>query len=124
VGGAICPVPYLSRWGPFTWTLRETNGAPVTLTSFTATIFTTAGVQVSSEEIIAGASHDFTGIAAPTLRIPASGTFTSRVVYDCELATNGLPSFGGGRAVYTVNGTDDSGAAVSSTATLTLLPPP
>jgi len=123
VGGAICRVPYISRWGPFTWTLRETNGAPVTITSFTYSTFTNAGVQLSSDEIISATSRDFTGTAAPTIRIPANGTITSRVVYDCELETNGVPNFGGGRAVSTVSGTDDSGAAVSSTATLTVLPP-
>jgi hypothetical protein len=123
VGGAICPAGFASRWGPFVWTIRETNGAAVTITSFTYANFTTGGVSLGSSQAIAGMALDFTGTAAPTLRLAASSSLSSHTQYDCERETNGVPNFGGGSAVFTVTGTDDNGGAVSSSATLTLLPP-
>lgn len=123
VGGPICPVPYLSRWGPFTWTIREINGRPVTVTSFKYVVTTVDGREESNEEIIRGTAANFTGTAAPTLQVPANTSYTSRSVYDCQLDINGRPAFPGGTATFIVSGTDDAGASVSSTTTLTLLPP-
>jgi hypothetical protein len=123
VGGAICQVPDLSRWGPFAWTLRETNGIAVEITSFKYVVTTSAGREVSNQEIVRSISGDFTGTAAATLRVPAGASLTSRQHYDCELQTNGAPDFPGGTAVFTASGRDENGATVSSTATLVLLPP-
>lgn len=94
------------------WTIRETNGRAVTITSFRYVVRTVDGREESNEEIVQSISFDFTGTSAPTLRVLA------------ELTTNGLPAFPGGTAVFTASGTDDTGAAVSSTASLSLLPPP
>lgn len=124
VGGAICPVPYLSRWGPFTWTLRETSGRAVTVTSFKWVVRTLDGREESNEEVVRIISGEFTGTSAPTLTLPANVSLSSRPKYDCELELNGRPAFPGGTIVFTASGTDESGEQVSSTATLTLLPPP
>ena len=93
VGGPICPLPYLSRWGPFTWTIRETNGGEVTITSFKYAVRTVAGVELANDEIVSGISADFTGTAAPSLRVPANTSFTSRQHFDCELRPTAVPIF-------------------------------
>jgi len=124
VGGAICPFPDISRWGPYVLTIRNTGGTAVTVTSFRLVVRTLAGTLVSDEELVAGLSRDFTGTVAPTLRVPANTSLNSESHYDCERETNGRPDFPGGTAVFTATGTDDGGRAVSAQATLTLLPPP
>jgi hypothetical protein len=124
VGGAICPRPFTSRWGPYVLNIQETGGVAITITSLRLVVTTVAGNQESDEVITSGISQDFTGTPAPALRMPANSSASSRPLYDCERETNGRPDFPGGTAVYTASGTDDEGRPVSSTATLTLLPPP
>jgi hypothetical protein len=85
-------------------------------------VTTSAGSEVSNQEVVRSISGSFTGTAAPTLRVPAGASLTSRQQYDCELQTNGAPDFPGGTAVFTASGKDENGTAVSSTATLTLFP--
>jgi hypothetical protein len=124
VGGPICPAAYPSRWGPFTWTLRETNGRAVSITSFRYLVKTVDGRVESDEEVVRGLSASLTGAATATLALPAYASLSGRPEYDCELERNGRPAFGGGSIEFTASGRDDAGNAVTSTATLTLLPPP
>ena len=122
VGGAICPVPYISRWGPYVLTVRETGGTSVTVTSLRYVVTTAGGDLVSDEQITAGVSNLFTGVANPSLTVPANTSLSSRPAYDCEKETNGRPDFPGGKLVFTASGTDERGHPVSAQATLTLLP--
>lgn len=123
VGGAICPAPFLSRWGPFTWTLRESNGRAVTVTSFRYLVKRADGSVEDDAETIRGLSASLTGVLSTALSVPAHASLTGRPEYDCELERNGQPAFGGGTVEFTASGRDDAGNAVTSTAILTLRPP-
>lgn len=123
VGGAICPAPFVSRWGPFRWTLRESNGRAVTLTSFRYLVKGADGRVEDDAEAIRAVSASLTGVLSTTVTVPAYASLTGRPEYDCELERNGQPAFGGGTIEFTASGRDDAGNTVSSTAVLTLLPP-
>jgi hypothetical protein len=117
VGGAVCPAAFPSRWGPYTWTLREVGGGTVTVTSFKYAVATIAGVQLADDEVGANLSADFTGTPGSSVRLDPNATLTSRTHYDCEAL-----GFPGGTARFTATGTNEDGAVVTATATLALLP--
>ncbi len=125
VGGAICRVPYLSRWGPYVLTLRETGGTSVTITALRYLVTTTvAGAQVSDEQITAGVGGFFSGVPNPSLSVPANASLSSRQHFDRRLETNGRPDFPGGKIDFVASGTatricaghvDPAGALVAHT---------
>ena len=123
VGGAICPAPYLSRWGPFAWSVRESNGRAVTITSFRYLVKRADGSVEDDAESIRVLSASLTGVPSTTVALPAYASLTGRPEYDYELERDGRPAFGGGAIEFTASGRDDAGNPVTSTAVLTLLPP-
>lgn len=95
MGGAICPRPYLSRWGPYVLTIRETGGVPVTITSLRYLVTRTDGRVESDEQITTGVANMFTGVPNPSLSVPANATLSTGQHFDCQLETDGRPDFPG-----------------------------
>jgi hypothetical protein len=121
----FCPATnQASAYGPYTLNLRETGGGTVTINGFTAVTTATVGtVLLNNSQLIGLLSQDLTGTSSMSFTAAANQSFSGPPRYSCQPSAgpSALPLFpGGANVVFTVHGVDSNGAAVSSTATLTL----
>jgi len=125
-GSPLCTIaPRLSAWGPFVWTVRETGGGTVTITSFTSTTTNNSGRQLENSQLSMNSmALDFTGTAGASVTLGPNQSLSSHQHASCQTTSPiGLPLNDlatGGVTVFTVSGKDSNGTAVSATATLTL----
>lgn len=128
-GSPSCPNPGQgAAWGPLIWRIRETSGGTVIINSFT--FLTTADYDGSVQgggQLMNALTTLLTGTAASTLTLTPNQSLVTREIWSCQrsLAGNGQPApilELGSRTVFTVNGQDSNGTAVSSTAMLILRP--
>jgi hypothetical protein len=112
--------------GPFVWSLRETGGGTVTVTTFTARATASNGALISDlTQLIGLLASSLTGTTATSIRLAPNQSLTSPERYTCQASQQGAgyPIFyGGSNVVYTVSGTDSNSTAVSSSATLNVQP--